>query len=47
MTDEELKAALAEIVRNAEAYHGAMGPTDDLQATVTVGVARAMLERLG
>lgn len=46
MTDEELRAVLQEIVDNAEQIPDSMGPTDSHQANVSVGVVRAMLERL-
>lgn len=46
MTDEELRAILEEIVAAAEAAPESMGPADSHQAVVSVGVVRAMLERL-
>jgi len=46
MTDEELKAALTEIVRDADATPESMGPPDEFWTHVPVALVRAMLERL-
>lgn len=45
MTEQELRDALQTIIIDAENAQG-VGPVDDLQVVVPVGVVRAMLERL-
>lgn len=46
MTDEELRAALEQIVASAESLPDSMGPTDGHEAAVPVRLVRAMLDRL-
>jgi hypothetical protein len=46
MTDEELKNKLEEIIADAEQIPGVMGDTNSLQAVVSVGFLREILERL-
>lgn len=46
MTDEELRAALNQIISDAEQLPGVMGPTDDHLALVPVRMLRAARDRM-